>query len=1726
MLKRLLIATLVVGLVFSVGQSVMASNQHQISTDEPSAMTHVIPNHPRLSQVERADEVSNPAQRTDPAQEGALNDVSGLTAPPKPSVPAPFCDNLSYYSFNLDTYFGLPSGFWGSFGNRFTSPAGIACTVQTAWVLLYGDAMTGNPDLQVTIYDDNGFGDLGTALETIVVPYSSLPTSIGWVGVNFATPHVFGKYISDVNYYITYEAVVDDTLDFLGILSGDGTANPTNGEGHSGGYRFSAGAWRSFLQQYGTDYDLISDVDRCCYDLPYSDCENQTWHEDAYYIWALPNQSYGDVEMGLLFNVAQPETLKTVRVGIYDRTGSPNAGPNYIAGDDDLYIRVYDLQGPFPGNLIHTEIVPGGTYPFYPAMTEVPISGDLMVSSDILITVGTAEPFASGDYEVLQGDDGGTGQAGGTVGGQGHGYGNAGPYWYDFLSEWGLDEGFFIEAELCKDQFALCQAQNWSDGLGDVRGYRVPDGNGITDWAQLFAASGANCRVDAIELNFYRDLGDSIWPNMYTNNVVVSVYEDNGIPGPLLWSQTLTPADYAANGYTGSNFYGFFSITVNPNLIVNSTSFLVGIHSDGTVPVDNNDYDGVRVVVDWDGGLGFGGVQFEYGGTWGYGFSSFADDAAMDMTATICCIPFDEQDCTLLPPDANWANLSKDMTRSGRSPNALGDAWCDLNLVWNYESPTDRTWYTGATIYDDKVACSFGDHYTVFDLMTGTELYTLSGLPSLDPTPEELGTTIRCAPFITPVASLGGQVVMFVAGGTERSIIAYDFATGALVWSRAFSTVGLSGLYGDTRFCPFMYFESLDLDGTDVLIWGTDGGTIVAANAATGQLYRASLGYTYGWATDPVDLTTGSAGTNKTGASNGTSMFFGTDPGTTDGDVYSVDVATGAINWQLSSSGLLQAVDLWDAFGGIDSPAPAFEQFRSGISYEAGKLYFASYLAQGEFPSEGAFYKVNAADGSLDFASLARPGTFLYGTPIIDLNRVYFPGVSRWVTPPLDQLVAYSKSTGAVGWRASASPAGVTAGNRADGALTCEPDGADDLLLLFSDDGFFRVVASMDGNEIFHRRVHSPGGGSNDIGMAVAFALDSNGDPWVVASDFYGNLMAMQKQTALGPRPRLEILSYRPQVPVEFGSNPAYVQTLGQLLTNTGCADLTVSDLIVDENPPADESVIPAFSAQVVDPAVAFRAATLSDQLTNDPFEVIKNAKLRNSFDELAVDRKRDREVTPTNMAAAAPPSWFVGITTDFGLPAVLAPGDTATILVTADQTQITRGPLPLYITVVSDDPDFFINPASFGTDPIIAATIVGGCLLDTTTLAFGAGGANTQLVPNCGRIGTGDWTPSAIEVDGESNYIFQGTFIYAVSQHRIAINTQDWGSGGEESSWISWQPDPNHCDDECHANISAAALGMYTADGGLTYNAINGHIVCKAGVDSVQNFTDLGGNWDWTLYNSPFDNDSTMGLYVNSRVAGADDGTPLTTNMTIEIFEFSNRNNRDLPGWKMGAQVDCDINVDAGGDFDTCFIDRSISTAWASAWPAATHAFGWIKIPFGCVDGWDSNPLKNVYGLDSDQGLFEDTIKWDSFYHFMSLPPGGANGQTMADAAQDQQFLTTVKEHDFTPYDTIEFALAMFARGDLTDSHSSAELVDQAYFANKWAGFGRGDVNNDNVVNLGDIMHLAYYLADVNNNPGPIPFMHLGDVNADGNIDALDLDYLMAYYFDCGPCPTGGWIW
>ena len=114
-------------------------------------------------------------------------------------------------------------------------------------------------------------------------------------------------------------------------------------------------------------------------------------------------------------------------------------------------------------------------------------------------------------------------------------------------------------------------------------------------------------------------------------------------------------------------------------------------------------------------------------------------------------------------------------------------------------------------------------------------------------------------------------------------------------------------------------------------------------------------------------------------------------------------------------------------------------------------------------------------------------------------------------------------------------------------------------------------------------------------------------------------------------------------------------------------------------------------------------------------------------------------------------------------------------------------------------------------------------------------------------------------------------------------------------------QGDPNYCDMTCkpalQAGITLGTISFTGASG--SYTPVTGNLVCKSFIDSVQNFFD-GSSWDWTYFDAPFDNDSTMGLKFNTRTMGALD-TPGLTNVTLEILEITERNGSDVPNWRFG---------------------------------------------------------------------------------------------------------------------------------------------------------------------------------------------------------------------------------
>jgi len=356
-------------------------------------------------------------------------------------------------------------------------------------------------------------------------------------------------------------------------------------------------------------------------------------------------------------------------------------------------------------------------------------------------------------------------------------------------------------------------------------------------------------------------------------------------------------------------------------------------------------------------------------------------------------------------------------------------------------------------------------------------------------------------------------------------------------------------------------------------------------------------------------------------------------------------------------------------------------------------------------------------------------------------------------------------------------------------------------------------------------------------------------------------------------RPRLQLNSYKVKVPVEPGTDPAAAYYIDDIITNTGCAPLNIYSCVISTEDTG--AFIPNYSVKNIRPDVFNKAASIADMLTTSKLPTTYDINSTEvSFDVLNVPAEKGY-----NQASAA--TYLEDLIQGVYVPAVVNAGETVAIELTVDETVVQRGGALFYLVFDTDDPDFFLN--SPPRLPQIQVIAVGGCLIDTVRMSFGMSGENTQLVTNTGRVGDGDWDPHGFEIDGDGGSYYQGSYIYGVSKYRIAMNCEDWWSNtGEGNGFYSMQADPNWCDANCSPYMTDECdMGEIWDEVTSAYVTVEGYMVCKTYIDSVQAFYDPddteGDLWTWRRDNMeggydmiPFDDTLTIGLMVRTRTFGA----------------------------------------------------------------------------------------------------------------------------------------------------------------------------------------------------------------------------------------------------------------
>ncbi len=1713
MLKRLIIAVFGISLVLAFGSFALAGPGNPPQYELEPAVPHVVQN-PAKSDANEYDIHRDPTFKKPASALQVL--PSGTNIPGTPT--SIYFGDMQDYSGTPHYYFTLPDAYGDNLNNtRFTVEAGLEVTLKVAHLLMYRPAMVGTPALRVYLWSDDGFGFPGALLDSVTIPNSALPTTaVGYASANFSAAG--WMFAEGDHYHYGWKPVGTGKL---AVIADDGSGPFAGQERSSENYQ---GTWGSILNDWGTDAVMSIISERTTSAITFTDCYTQQYFfpADLANLWRSPHPSYGDSSWAQRFDVGGPETLASVDFSVFDHTLLGLTDP---AGDQDLYITVYDDDGSgLPGALIIQKTVLAGSYAFYPAEISVSFA-PLVLENTFHIAFSTNGVWngvfgtqPADMYETICANDGSPGN------GRANNCWEGGP-WVPMVApfNWGVDSDFYIKANLCRDEFAACAIQDYY-GAGDPPGgpgLAAPNATaaaGIAKWAQRFtnAPTGSSCELRQLFFAFTRIAGEvATRPLMYTKNTLVHVVADAGgepSSGAPLYTATLTPADYAAAGYTGSGFVGNIYFTLTPNVTIPANFWVVfeplaAIRAEGirvSARITTSDPAGVDA---WckgyhAGAAGWFNVPDFFAGT--------VLNAGANVEAKVCCVPISDRTCT--PPD-DWPARAHDMARTGVSQLSIGDAWCDLNVNWFRDETTAATALTmSPVIYKNRVyqileTAAAGSSIRVYNLVSGALEQTIV----LD-TPG--------VPNATQNDPLLINDKLYICGGGNRVVYRYDVSVpGAAVlnWTRQIGAAAL----GSLRVANLVM---VNVGGTNVLYGGSSLGRVFAVNESDGTLYNPAGP---GWDINPITLDVDQPIYGS--ATDGSQLYFGTGELFLLGDVWTLDPATGSTVWKLSSAGGFQGNNLY-------TPTVNAEAFPK-LSVEAGVLYVAG-SAEGNYPVEGVFYRLKTSDGAvLSATAFADP---FFCDPIIDIDKIYI-GVRSVYSAPVfpaekGQTFAFSKRTGSIEWVSETQyESHLNDRVRHTEILTCEPDPASDILIAGSDGGIVKFLNSSDGSDLFNRRWDfGPGTASRSGGPAIG--IDNLGDVHVLVGSFRGALVDLKKGA---DRPRLEIQDYDPTIPVEFSLATSVIYTVPNIITNTGCADLTFNAVTADaisfgSTDPGVAPIIP------VKPGLLNAASQLAEQLTSNSKEfklvtrdLSDDLSLNDEFQTTSEESFRSER---GYRAALAVPAYLNSVDEPYSGQVVM-PGDSIPLVIDVNASIIKRGPQIFYIELNTSDPDFFLGAGSVAQPnehPQLVITLVGGCLDDTTALEFGVGGANYQWVTNTGRLGDGDWDAHGFEIDGQDTYFYQGGYIFGVSTERVAFDCADWsGATGPEASWNSIQGDPNYCDIDCKpALITGVSLGAIGYDG-LVYTTITGNMVCKSWIDSVQNFSAAPpvvapATWNWKRFTAPFNDSLTMGLSANTRTIGAL-GVPALANLTVEIFEVTNRNNRNVNNWKFGVNIDYDLATQLGGGTDTAVVDRNISAAWttASSNPNAAYAYGFIKLPFGC--GYE--PLKNARALDAGQGHFiasggaaRSDGYMDSAYTYMSAAPGEYSQPGLA-ASPDQQIHGTLIENNFGPNGKLKFAVAEFGyNSGISDPWADGgggELAATAHLVNKWVGFGRGDVNDDNAINLGDVMALADI---VGGSGGAIPFAHLADVNADNSINNADLNYLINYYFGCGPCPLGDW--
>jgi hypothetical protein len=597
-------------------------------------------------------------------------------------------------------------------------------------------------------------------------------------------------------------------------------------------------------------------------------------------------------------------------------------------------------------------------------------------------------------------------------------------------------------------------------------------------------------------------------------------------------------------------------------------------------------------------------------------------------------------------------------------------------------------------------------------------------------------------------------------------------------------------------------------------------------------------------------------------------------------------------------------------------------------------------------------------------------------------------------------------------------------------------------------------------------------------------------------------------------------------IPVPFGTVGGNPWAEPGVMDNIGCDGLDISALniyqIIGPSAKHYRETQERYAAAVADLAVGSDYVTYFDGARSKSANVRQRQFMGTETEELtagdvAVEKAaaayRESKGARSSMAASAADLLR---TSAVNLSANPVPvGGTLDVDWLYDGTNLERGVDIEDLEFITDDPDL----ALLGLQPILEITYLGGCLVEESELHFNTlATENIELVWNDGGLGEDDATNSLTWGNDPLNtesMLFEGAF-YLAGDSSTATGGAQFHAGQtydipDYNRWFV--PNVRLSDNTC----------------GLDRET-NVHLGWRPDLSTACPYTPIEILGEWVQSN-----------YADTNEA-ATAGTPLaaigTNIVQTEVGSYDNLyGDFKLIEWKLNNRDAVAKGPLYGGtffDWDAPdFYDDNHGIASASFkgyaiwdWSTPGNAYGML----------DPNQPSNYTGVDASAFPIRKAVEagegvsydiWQSpspqaqLYNLVvnSTPLIGSQGHN-AGNFEDHCGLLTNGAVNLPANGTASVYQALFGVDATSNSPVTIEANAKAVARRsaKWAGFARGDVNDDGVINLLDACYLA--------GPGQVyPDNYNGDVNLAGGVgDAADVTYLLNYVSGLGPAPLGAW--